>query len=78
MGRGRNSRILLPLCIKPYLPSLSLFFLICCRKKTETELSYLGISMVPFSEDIRKLLLMPLNTDDVEMKPDGKYGVVSV
>ncbi|GAM23643.1 hypothetical protein SAMD00019534_068180, partial [Acytostelium subglobosum LB1] len=35
------------------------------------EEKYTGISKEPFSEDIAKILLTDLNTDDIEIKPDG-------
>lgn len=33
---------------------------------------YHGAGLIPFEESLSKILMAPVNEDDIEIKPDGK------
>lgn len=37
---------------------------------------FTGIAAAPFPKEIADILLAPVNINDIEIKPDGKYSVL--
>lgn len=46
--------------------------------RREVGLEYAGISANQFSEEAKKILMGPLDPDDIEIKPDGNVANVVV